>query len=357
MQGDMGRVVFLFRNYSLNMQYRLVRDFRDGIWKNENISLEEREKARSRFLGILGMTTIFAGTTGLPLFWGLEAIVNNLFEEGDDDEGLEFNFLGNPDNPLDSKTYARRLVYDATEKYIAEGWGQTIATAVMKGPWSAFTGADLSNRASLNNLWFREIPENLKDDPVNLMKNLMGEALGPVIGGVPLNFAGGFSDLMNDHPDRALEKFMPKFISDGLKSIRYATKGAQTYQRDMILSPEQISNKNLFLQAIGFTPTRLADSYEQNRAIKDTEQKLTGRRQRLINRLFMAWRVGDRSEARDIFKAIAVWNKTNPRYPIMPDSIRQSAKSRADYDMRTVTGVAVDKRLQYLQKEMQFIRR
>jgi hypothetical protein len=342
MQGDMGRVVFLFRNYSLNMQYRLIRDFRDGIWRNKNISPEERREARSRFLGILGMTTIFAGTAGLPLMWGVEAIANNM--------------LGDDDDPFDSKTEMRKLVFDATRDHIGDAWGQKVATAVMKGPWSAFTGADLSQRASLNNLWIREIPENLKNDYQGLMLHLMGELAGP-IAGMGFNFAAGFQDIDKGHPDRAMEKFTPKFVGDMLKSYRYATQGAQTYQRDMILSPEEITAADKFLQVAGFTPTRLADRYEQNRAIKDMEQRLRNRRSDLMNRLFMAWRVGDRSDARDIMKEITAFNRANPRYPISPDGIMQSARTRAQYDMRTVGGVAVDKRLQFLQNELRFTER
>lgn len=342
MQGDMGRVVFLFRNYSLNMQYRLIRDFRDGVWRNDNIPKEARVEARSRFLGIIGMTSIFAGVSGYPLIWGAEMIANNL--------------LGDDDDPFDSKTESRRLVYNATREYIGDAWGQKVATAVMKGPWSAFTGADLSQRASLNNLWIREIPDRLKRDPKDLMLHLAGEALGPIFG-VGMNFAGGIGDLQSDRPDRAIEKFMPKFGSDALKSVRYATKGAQTYQRDMIMSPKEFTSMDYFLQFTGFTPTRLADRYEQNRAIKDMEQRLRNYRSDLMNKLFMAWRIGDKSTAKETFRDIAEWNKKNPRYPISPEGLMQSARSRAQYDMRTVGGVAVDKRLQYLQNEMRFIER
>lgn len=354
MQGDMGRVVFLFRNYSLNMQYRLIRDFRDGIWKNENISKETRKEARTRFLGIIGMTTLFAGVGGWPLIWAAEMIANNLL--GDDDDELYLAIGGDKNNPFDSKTYTRRLIYNATEKHIAEGWGEDVANAIMKGPWSAFTGTDLSTRASLNNLWVREIPENLKTDPQGLMMHLSGEMLGP-IWGMGMNMAGGVSDFQQGHPDRGIEKLMPKFIGDHLKAIRYATQGAQTYNRDMILSPEQFTSLDIFAQAAGFTPTALSTRYEQNRAIKDMEMRLKTRRQDLMNRLFVAWRLEDRKTSSETLRDIAEWNRAQPLYPIQPDNIMQGARSRAEYDMRTVGGVAVDKRLHYLQEELRFSNR
>jgi hypothetical protein len=173
-----------------------------------------------------------------------------------------------------------------------------------------------------------------------------------------MNYAAGFQDIASDAGFlRTTEKFVPKFVGDAMKSIRYATQGAQTYQRDMILSPEQFTSADLFLQATGFTPTRLADRYEQNRAIKDMEQKLRRRRQDLLNTLFLAWKLQDRQTAKEAMRDITEWNKVNPRYPIMADTIMQSARNRAQNDMRTVGGVAVDKRLQYLQNEMKFVRR
>lgn len=346
MQGDKGRVVFLFRNYSLNMTYRLMRDFRDGpyaMMKNDpNVRVEDRKAALSRLTGILGMTFLFAGAGAWPLMSALQVIVNNMF--GDEDE------------PFDSKSELRTLVYDSVEELYGEVWGQRIATGIMKGPWSVLTGADLSQRASLNNLWVRDIPENLKEKPRDLLLHLAGEGLGPIFG-MGLNFAGGIGDFQDNRTRRGIEKFMPKGISDILKTIRYAQEGAQTYQRDMILSPDEFTVADLTAQALGFTPTALSDRYEQNRSIKDLEQKLRNRRSDLMNRLFMSWRLGDRAAARDVMKAIAKWNKTNPRYPISPEGIMQSGRTRAAYDMRTVGGVAVDKRLQYLMETKRFIAR
>lgn len=346
MQGDMGRVVFLFRNYSLNMQYRLLRDFRDGVWKNDDIPIEARKEAKSRLLGIMGMTTIFAGVSGLPLFWALEGIANTLLDLTDDD-----------DEPWDVKTGMRRQVFTATSKLLGEVWGQKTATAIMKGPWSALTGADLSQRASLNNLWIREIPESKKSDPEAFLLHLMGELAGP-LPGILFNYGSGLQDVFqNNMPERGMEKFFPKWFGDYMKAYRYATQGAQTRQRDIVLSPDEFTQWDLFMQAMGFSPTKLADRYDQNRAIQDMNTKLKGRRKKLLDKLFMAWKLEDRTTAREALQDIAEWNKRNPRYPISSSSIRQSARQRADYDARTVAGVAVEKRLQYLMEKQRFTAR
>lgn len=329
MQGDKGRVVFLFRNYSVNMQYRLIRDFRDGIWKNENISKEDRVEARSRFAGIITMTSMFAGMSGWPLMAATQAILDMLL--GDDDE------------PFDSRTEFRKVLQDTL--------GETVGDAVYKGPWDTFTGLSLSGRASLNNLWIREVPDSLRGK--DLLMHLAGEGLGPVFG-IGMNYAQGWQDIQDDNGWRGMEKLVPKFVADWSKTMRYMTQGAQTRQSDMIVPPEAFSSVELLGQFMGFTPSELVKQYEQNRAIKDMSMKLTNRRNQLVNRMFNAYKLGDRKVTRETVRDIVKWNKSNPRYPITVATLKRSAKSRAQYDMRTVGGIALDKRLQYLFQTMNF---
>ena len=332
MQGDKGRVVFLFRNYSLNMQYRLIRDFKDGIWKNDNISKEDRVEARRRFAGIITMTSLFAGMSGWPLISAVHSMLDM--------------FLGDDDDPFDSRTEFRVL--------LAEMWGEKVGEAIYKGPWDAFTGASISGRASLNNLWIREVPESLRGQ--DLLLHLAGEGLGPVFG-IGMNFMQGFQDIQEDHAWRGMEKLVPKFVSDWSKTLRYATQGAQNRQLDMILPPESFGNADLLAQFMGFSPSEVTKQYEQNRAVKDMESKLRRRHDQLINRLFMSYKLEDRKGARETLRDITHWNKANPSYPITPSTLKQSAKSRAQYDMRTVGGIALDKRLNYLHETLRFTER
>jgi hypothetical protein len=110
---------------------------------------------------------------------------------------------------------------------------------------------------------------------------------------------------------------------------------------------------------MGFTPADLTLRYEQNRAIKDMEARLTNRRNHIINSLFMSYKLKDRGRTRSIMQWVMHWNKSKPgkRWPIDPDTIFRSAKTRAEYDARTVGGIAVSKRLHYLHKELRFSER
>ena len=329
MQGDMGRVVFLFRNYSLNMQYRLARDFFDGVWKNKNIPKEARKEARSRFLGILGMASLFTGLSGMPMFWAFSAIASAMF--GDEDE------------PYDLKTDMRA--------WMAQQWGSKTAEVIMKGPWDAFTGLSLSNRTSLNNLWIRDVPESLRGK--DLLLHLAGEGLGPIMG-IGLNYAQGFQDFQDDHTQRAFEKFVPKALADMMKTIRYVTNGAQTREGDLIMPPEAFRDSSAVAQFFGFVPSELVMQYEQNRATKDRSMQLRRRHDQLLSRLFMSYRLEDRKMTLLTLREITEWNKKNPAYRIDGSTIKRSAATRQAYDQRTINGVALDKRLQYLHEEMRF---
>ncbi len=332
MQGDMGRVVFLFRNYSVNMQYRLIRDFKDGYMQNENLTIEVRKEARMRFNGMILMTSMFAGMSGWPLMAATH--------------GLLDMFLGDDDDPFDSRTEFR--------VYLAEAFGEKLGEAIYKGPWDAFTGLSLANRASLNNLWIREVPEALRGK--DLLLHLAGEGLGPLFG-IGTNYFQGFQDVQDDHGWRGMEKFVPKAVADAMKSLRYFTQGAQNRQGDLILPPESFGLPILLGQAMGFTPSELVKQYEQNRAVKDMETRLRRRHDQLINRIFMGYRLQDRKVVRQTLRDIGQWNKSNPTYAITPATLQRSAKARSAYDMRTVGGIALDKRLQYLHNTLRFTER
>lgn len=329
MQKDAARVVLLFRNYSLNMTYRLVRDFKDGVMRNPNVDVEVRKEAAKRLTGIIGSTFMFAGLTGMPLAWAVHGIIDAV--------------LGSDDEPFDS--------YAALRAHLTDIWGETAATFIMKGGWDTATGATLSSRASLNNLWIREVPDSLSGK--EWVQHILTEAAGPMAG-IVVNYAEAAENLDQGHVSRGLEKMAPKFLSDALKTIRYASEGALNYDRDVVLSPEEFTNRDLFIQAMGFTPTRLSTQYEQQRAIKDTEGALTRRRSNLMNSLFLAAKLGDNREMKDVIVRIGKFNKANPSIAITTSGIMQSAKVRAAYDARTINGTAVSKNLHFLHEQYRF---
>jgi hypothetical protein len=328
MQNDAARVILLFRQYSLNMTYRLARDFRESFLPS-TATKQERSQARQRLGGIMMMTSIFAGVTGQPLAWAVSGILDALL--GDDDE------------PFDSET--------ALRVWLTEQYGAKAAEAIVKGPTDAFTGVTMSSRVSLSHLWIREAPRHLEGS--RLYDHYIGEVVGPVLA-IPKDILMGTMELADGKGVRALERFVPKAAKDTLKALRYLREGALNQRGDVILSEEELTTRDSFSQAIGFTPAKLTMQYEQNRATGDAARAITDRRSSLMDRLFLSWRQGDSTESKNTMEAIGKFNIANPSMKIKPDSIISSAKSRASYSERSVGGLAVPPALSHLHRKNKF---
>lgn len=327
MQNDFAKVVLLFRQYSLNMTYRLVRDAKESL-KGE--SPQVKKEARTRFAGMLAQTFIFAGASGMPLFWMAEMIMNALFSDEDD--------------PYDFK--------DDTRAYLAQQYSPAVADIIMKGAMDKLTGATLSTRVSLNNLWIREAPANLEGSDWWL--HMIGELSGPVfnLGAMAATAVQRTSEGMYE---RAIEQVLPKAIKDGAKSMRYLQEGVQNLRGDQVVGKDELSSWDLFMQAVGFTPARISNQYEQNRAVKEAEAKLLKRKGSLMDRLFLASRTGDKQMLAETMQAIGRFNKKNPALAIDTSGVISSARSRAEYSQWSRGGVTVNKRLQYLHAKKRFL--
>jgi hypothetical protein len=317
MQKDAAKVILLFRNFSLNMTYRLAKDFRDGVLRNPNIEPKMRNEAAKRFGGILAMTgVIFSGASGMPLAWAFHGILDAM--------------MGDEDEPYDSQAMLRA--------HLKEQWGEDISTWIMKGGWDAATGLQISNRASFNNMWIREVPDRLSGKDLYL--HLLGEATGP-LGGVAMNVFAGAENLYEGHTRRGLEKFVPKFVADGMKTYRYATEGALNYDKDVIMSKEAFTNLELAGQFFGFSPVGLNTIYEQGSATKDHSAALTRRQRNLMNRYFLAVKNKDTAEQKQAITELIEFGKKNPTRAINTKKLRQSARSRARYDALSISGTNV----------------
>ena len=325
MQGDGKKVLFLFRQYSMNMSYRLARDFRNST-ALKAMPPGERKKATIRLGGLLSMTFLNAGLTGLPFLWIGYAVLNAM--------------LGTDDEPYDAEGSLRA--------WLEEWGGDTWASAIMDGSLSTATNATLSTRVGLGHLWLQEKPMGM--NATDEYGWWLSQAAGP-IGGLVFKGLKASELAEQDYGDRALEQMTPKAISDVLKLVRYARDGVTNKRGDEIIGRDELSNRDLFLQAIGFTPLQITQQYDKNRTIKNEETKIVQRRANVMNRLFLAAQNDDPTGVQESIKEIAAFNKANPTYPISASSIISSARQRSRYTQETVNGIRVEKKLRYLQEK------
>jgi hypothetical protein len=324
MQNDAARVLLMFRQFSLNMTYLLARNAHQSF-KGE--SPQVRKEARRKLTGMLGMHAIAAGALGMPLFSVVAAVMNALFDD--------------PDEPYDFKTEFRNALAD----YL----GPEAAEAIAKGPVSALTGANLSSRVGLDNLWFREPDRDLEGR--GLVEYWLAQLAGPMFG-IAASLGTAYDLIQEGQLERGIEAAVPKALKDGLRMLRYSREGVQTLRGDPIM--EDVGGWESFLQGIGFTPTSIANRYEANRALKGLEQRILDRKQHLMNRYALALHLQDQEMVQQSREAIKRFNQRNPTVAITANTLRRSLRARARYSRQAQHGMILSKNLQGLNSEVRF---
>jgi len=283
-----------------------------------------KTEARNRLAGTLGMTFVFAGATGLPL-WSMLSMTMNALQAafGEDDEEWDF------DNWF--KNWADKT------------FGGVIGDSLSRGVVTQVLGADLSSRMSLNDLWFRDQRKNA--DEVSYVQNLIISLLGPSMGLV-INGAEAVKQLNDGHIQRAMETASPAVIKNIMKGMRYEVEGrAVNLKGDELVG--DLSSYESLVQGIGFSPERVAQRQKSNIETKAMEQKMLNRRKDLLNAFFMAVDNDDDDLMDRVEDKIEKYNNTKGALPITSKLLQKSIKSR--YIKRALAestgGIAINKKL------------
>lgn len=325
MQGDIAKVAFQFKQYSVNMLWLLGRNTYLSI-KGE--SQQVKTAARRKLAGILGMTALFAGANGMWMYFVVEMLMNAIF--GSD-----------PDDPWDFDTELKN--------FLADYFGETAAHAIMKGPVEAATGVGVSSRVSLNELWLREPDKHLEGRAV--VQYWAEQTLGPSYG-ILGNMAAAYDLIKEGHVERGIETAIPKFMRDGLRALRYADEGVRTLRGDSIMDDTSAWQEGM--QALGFAPGELNWKYDANRALRNKMDALSARRQNLIDLFMIAKRRGDTAARQEAKDKILAWNKAQPHLRITQDTLMQSGRSRDRYSKETRDGVHIPKNMRNLKDDVRY---
>ena len=332
MQHQWARVITLFMNYSINITYRMARDMRESFLPSD-ATKEQRMAAFKRFIGVSGMTFMFAGAMGQFGAWVFTGIAN-IFFGGDDDE------------PWDAETAARVAL---TEMY-----GPEMSSWIMDGPMSNITGANVASRVSLNNLFFREVPSGLEGR--DLASQYLVQVLGP-LAAVFTEFFQGLKEIGQGDEWKGMERVVPKAIKDLMKSIRYMEEGVTNIRGDVIVSAEDISHWDAFVQAFGFSPMDVTMQYEQNRATGNIAKAIQDRRSQLLDKYARGLREEDDELIDETIEEVIRFNEKNPTLRIDPKNLMSSMRSRNRYSARSESGLSLPPKLDYLHDELRFTRK
>lgn len=297
MQGNIAKVILLFKQFGQNMIYTLARTAHQSL-KGE--TPEARREAQRALAGIIGMHTVFAGVMGLPLVGPILSMASML---GSDD-----------DEPWDAEAALRNALADAL--------GTKTSEVLMKGA-SRFGPADLSGRVGINNLLLPDVQDGLEGKDFSDAMVMSG--LGPVVG-ILTNTFKGLAEIGQGHGMRGVETMSPVFLRSPLRSIRYATEGAQ--DKTGVMIKDDVGMLSLASQAIGFSPSEVRLATEGRSAIYSHTKRLDKRRTELMTDYVRAVQRDDADGQKEIWAEIQTFNQKNPSRRISRVQAMQSLRQR-----------------------------
>ncbi len=312
MQNDFAKVALVFRNFQLNMLWRLFRDAHQAL---NGASAAERAEARGQLAGITMSMMLHAGITG-TWGYGLTVALLGLFaDDGEDD------------------------IEEGLKRSLVDLFGKDVAGMMLKGVPGHLAGVDLTSRLGMPDLWFRTSDRTLEGDDV--YNYWLQQMLGAVPG-MAENMFRGVQKATDGHIWRGVETAAPKFVRDLMQAGRYASEGVETYNGDPLL--DEVTIYQVLVEALGFTPAEVSERYSTNSKLKNAEKRITNERRGLLRQATDDIRDGG-GVTESTIRRIEAFNSNTPEWPIGMDNIRQSLKSRMAASGRNEGGVGLNPRL------------
>lgn len=315
MQNDFAKVALVFRAHNVNMLYRVFRDVHQAL-KGE--SSQARREARYQLAGVVGMQALFAGAKGVIGFNLAMALL-----------GM---FFGDEDDPFD---FEQRISKDVIDLL-----GPELGGVVLNGAPGHYLGISLTDRIGMPDLWFRSPYRDLqgKEEFDYWVMNSLGASvsmLGDLWRGVSLVREGNVA--------RGAEVIAPKWATDLMKGYRYLNEGVTSLRGDQVLDPSALGAWDIIAQSIGFTPAKVAETYERNSALINADSRIKRRRGELLNRFALAHRLGDEGARSDALDAIRRFNAVPMHRPvaITAETLRSSLKTRIRNAKKREDGVLI----------------
>lgn len=312
MQGNVAKVVLLFKQYAQNMVYTLSRQ---AFLAMRGATPAERAEARKALGGLLALHGAAAGVLGLPLVTTLLGIASML--GGSDDE------------PWDAEVALRNMLADAFGAGPADVLARGLSRAT---PW------DISGRVALDKLIFPDIQEGLEG--ARWAESIWTALGGPVLG-IGVNVAKGMQSAADGQWARGLEEMAPSVLRGPIKALRYGTEGAIDRTGKPIV--EDVGALGVAGQALGFSPSEVRLATEAKSAIHQADDKLKKRRAALMRHYAMAVINEDGEGAADAKEAIQAFNEKNPDRRINAMQMAQSVRQRRKQIAESEQGVYLPK--------------
>jgi hypothetical protein len=311
-QNGLGKVAFTFKRFAQTQIYNTARLF---YLATKGMNPDERKVARRQLIGIMGMTYMFSGLQGLPLYGALNMLMSSIAGMfGDDDEPYDF------------------------DEEIRAAFGDI----GYKGPLNQILNIDIAARTGFNGMVFHDDPRRLAE--VGFGPYFVEHFFGPAYQTLAVN-PGRAAKLWNEgHTERAIETMVPSALKNIMKGFRFATEGATTTNGIKVIDDPNAYNN--LLQIFGFTNADLSEAYSRASSMKQYEQHILDRRTHLLDTYYLAKSNGDSDMADEIKDKMHTFNsKVPPGIKITSDTISRSTRGHKEREKQARDGVVISKKL------------
>lgn len=331
LQGDTARVLLLFKSYSHNLSFLLGRSMYHAIGGG---TAQENKQARGFLLRLFALQTMLAGVSTLPLTGvsaGLGAYAVNkvagkyLGKRGSMAVGAVLGTamwaafaagLGGGDDgePWDWEWELSQFL---------KQFG-SVGEALDKGLPYLLLGTDITQRVSMNDLWFKAPRDTNNDGKIDFAEMFMPYA-GAVIGQAGSVYQG--TQLMTQgHVERGVETMMPVAVKNIIKAGRFAEEDNRTVKGE---KKNDVSDWGVILQTMGFQPAENSAQGREFDRIKEVEQYWTEHKTDLRNSWVSARLEGDTEKMQAIEEKIRAFNQNVPDHEkLKRDTLNRSYVQR-----------------------------
>jgi hypothetical protein len=306
MFGPVTPLLTAFMQFTAQLTGKLYRETYEAV---KGDSAESRAEARRFLGGHLAMMTFLAGSLGLPMATALAAAYDRLVDAFDED-----------DEPTNIRADYRN--------FLSEIFGDDAAELLTHGAFRGI-GIDVHGRIGEQDIipfsrtWAdrRAFGDSLKD--------LQSRAWG-----APTNaafaFLEGGSKLFDGDLTGALIKMMPKAFADAGKAYQMTEKGFIDGNGTPL--PIEPSVSDHLVQLLGFAPAEKAREREKDADHTTRKGALMRSAKNLRDQMVNALIEQDVDKQRDLAREIAEFDRTHPRFAVMPDieaALKRRLKSEA----------------------------
>jgi hypothetical protein len=200
--------------------------------------------------------------------------------------------------PQDRMFAARKWLHDT----IGPTWGDLVGMGMPRA-----AGIDTSLRLGINNMF--NIP-SLNGLSAKDLATFAGQLVLGAPGGDISSIGAGLEKAINGDILGGAKDILPRMFRDPLKAYEYATEGVKDSRGKHIMKPEEISARDITVQALGFTPADVEHKRANRNAVLQAEQYQKDWHDKLTN----AWVEADPADRP------AVWAKIKSTYNADPDN-------------------------------------